>query len=94
MEVFDILEKKVRILTKEEMDFSYRNSHIKKRGKYIILSAVFDLSEKKEKYHSDVDNIYFREHKQPKGNSCGSFFKNPNIDPEEFFEKFPEYREE
>jgi UDP-N-acetylmuramate dehydrogenase len=31
-----------------------------------------------EKYHSDVDNIDFRENKQPKGNCCGSFFKNPN----------------
>jgi UDP-N-acetylmuramate dehydrogenase len=25
-----------------------------------------------------VDNIDFRENKQPKGNSCWSFFKNPN----------------
>ena len=31
-----------------------------------------------EKYSSDVDNIYFREHKQPKWNTCGSFFKNPS----------------
>lgn len=62
---------------KEEMQFSYRSSRVKKEKKYFIISARFNLSEKKEKYHSDVDNIDFRENKQPKGNSCGSFFKNP-----------------
>jgi UDP-N-acetylmuramate dehydrogenase len=25
-----------------------------------------------------VDNIYFREYKQPAWNTCGSFFKNPS----------------
>jgi UDP-N-acetylenolpyruvoylglucosamine reductase len=63
---------------KKDMDFSYRNSRIKKEKKYFIISAIFDLSTKIEKYHSDVDNIDFRENKQPKGNSCGSFFKNPS----------------
>jgi UDP-N-acetylenolpyruvoylglucosamine reductase len=49
------------------MDFSYRNSILKQNNsKYFLIKAYFDLSEKKEKYHSDVDNIYFREHKQPK----------------------------
>ena len=51
---------------------------------------MFDLSEKREKYHSDVDNIYFREHKQPKGNSCGSFFKNPKVDMDAFFKNNPD----
>jgi len=60
------------------MNFSYRNSRLKKEKKYCILHARFDLSEKKEKYSSDVDNIKFREEIQPKGNSCGSFFKNPS----------------
>jgi UDP-N-acetylenolpyruvoylglucosamine reductase len=60
------------------MWFSYRNSRIKKEKKYFLISATFDLSQKIEKYSSDVDNIDFRENKQPKGNSCGSFFKNPS----------------
>jgi UDP-N-acetylmuramate dehydrogenase len=60
------------------MGFSYRHSMLKEHPEYFIVNAVFDLSEKREKYHSDVDNIYFREHKQPKGYSCGSFWKNPN----------------
>ncbi|MDP2396610.1 MAG: hypothetical protein Q8S84_07980 [bacterium] len=60
------------------MNFEYRSSKIKNTNNYFIISALFDLSTLKEKYSSDVDNIYFREHKQPKGNSCGSFFKNPS----------------
>ena len=75
---------------KEDMNFSYRASLLKKDApRYFLVSCSFDLSEKKEKYHSDVDNIYFREYKQPKGNSCGSFFKNPKIDMDLFFEKHP-----
>ena len=66
------------IIEKKDMNFKYRSSRIKKEKKYFIISSIFDLSEKIEKYHSDVDNIDFRENKQPKGNSCGSFFKNPN----------------
>lgn len=66
------------ILSKKECEFSYRNSVFKKTWKYFILKARFDLSKKVEKYHSDVDNIYFREHKQPKWNTCWSTFKNPS----------------
>jgi UDP-N-acetylmuramate dehydrogenase len=68
----------IEIFKKDNMDFSYRSSRIKKEKKYFLISATFDLSEKIEKYHSNVDNIDFRENKQPKGNSCGSFFKNPS----------------
>ena len=61
------------------MQFGYRDSVLKQNpGRYIIIETRFDLSVKREKYHSDVDNIYFRKHKQPNGNSCGSFFKNPS----------------
>ncbi|NDK10065.1 UDP-N-acetylmuramate dehydrogenase [Candidatus Gracilibacteria bacterium] len=66
------------ILQKEEMNFEYRDSLLKQEKIYFIIDARFDLSQKIEKYHSDVDNIDFRDNKQPKGNSCGSFFKNPN----------------
>ncbi|MBT3727031.1 hypothetical protein HOG21_05090 [bacterium] len=48
------------------MEFTYRNSIIKKTGKYFIIKASFDLSSKEEKYSSKVDNIEFRETKQPK----------------------------
>ena len=75
-EVFDMLSGIRKTLSKNDMDFSYRHSYLKDHPELFLLSATFDFSEKREKYHSDVDNIDFRENKQPKGNSCGSFFKN------------------
>jgi len=60
------------------MDFDYRNSIIKKTNKYFIIKVIFDLTKIVQKYSSNIDNIDFRENKQPKGNSCGSFFKNPS----------------
>jgi UDP-N-acetylmuramate dehydrogenase len=62
---------------KSDMGFAYRHSVLKNQSRYFIVDATFDLSKKQEKYHSEVDNIYFREYKQPKGYSCGSFWKNP-----------------
>lgn len=64
--------------TKADMNFSYRHSVLKEKRNFFVISTTFNLSEVHEKYHSDVDNIDFRENKQPKWNSCGSFFKNPN----------------
>ncbi|USN57947.1 MAG: hypothetical protein H6767_06410 [Candidatus Peribacteria bacterium] len=78
-EVIYIPARETRILQKQDMDFSYRSSLLKEHpGEYFLLRVTFDLSQKIEKYASDIDNIYFREHKQPKGNTCGSFFKNPS----------------
>ena len=77
-EVLELETWKIKVLDKKESWFEYRNSIYKKTEIYFIIKTFFDLSKKVEKYHSDVDNIDFRENKQPKGNSCGSFFKNPS----------------
>ncbi len=77
-EVLDLEDGSIKTLYKEDMKFSYRSSILKLEKKYFLINATFDLSKKIEKYHSEVDNIDFRENKQPKWNSCGSFFKNPN----------------
>ena len=69
---------KKEILSKKDMLFSYRSSLLKNNNKYFLIEAYFDISQKIEKYASNVDNIYFREHSQPKWYSCGSFFKNPS----------------
>jgi UDP-N-acetylmuramate dehydrogenase len=58
-------------MSKKDMKFSYRTSVLKENNnKYFLVKSKFDLSTKVEKYHSDVDNIDFRENKQPKGNTC------------------------
>ena len=63
---------------KNKMCFTYRSSFVKDNNNYFIIKSTFDLSKKIEKYNSDVDNIDFRENKQPKWSTCWSFFKNPN----------------
>lgn len=78
--ILDISTGETKILQKSDMNFWYRHSILKENPNYFLISAEFDLSEIREKYASDVDNIDFRENKQPKGNSCGSFFKNPGRD--------------
>lgn len=79
-EVLNFETGNIIVLNKKDMAFEYRNSIIKKTGNYFIIKIKFDLSTLVEKYSSDIDNIHFREYKQPKGNSCGSFFKNPSKD--------------
>lgn len=78
--VYDLETWETIILSKDNMDFSYRSSILKTKERYFLISARFDLSKKIEKYSSDVDNLDFRENKQPKWNSCWSFFKNPPWD--------------
>ncbi len=80
VELIDLKTWKIITLLKNQMDFAYRKTILKENNNYFIISARFDLNNLVEKYHSDIDNIYFREYKQPKGNSCGSFFKNPSKD--------------
>lgn len=75
-EVLNLNNWKINIFGIDDMKFSYRSSVIKEQEKYFIISVKFDLSKKVEKYSSDVDNIYFREVRQPKWNTCWSFFKN------------------
>lgn len=77
-EVYNYKTWQIEKLWKNEMEFEYRNSKIKKDNSYFIIEVKFDLSKKVEKYSSDVDNIDFRENKQPKWNTCWSFFKNPS----------------
>lgn len=77
-EVINLDNGQIEVLDKFKMQFEYRNTIMKKKNRYFIVKVKFDLSKKIEKYHSDIDNIDFRDNKQPKGNSCWSFFKNPS----------------
>lgn len=78
-QVINLESGQVSTLSKKDMQFCYRTSIIKeKTSKYFIVKVRFDLSTTIQKYHSDVDNIAYREERQPKWNTCGSFFKNPS----------------
>jgi len=77
--VYNMSSWKTEKLSKVDMLFNYRTSILKENNnKYFLIYIRFDIFKKIEKYHSDVDNIDFRENKQPKWNTCWSFFKNPN----------------
>jgi UDP-N-acetylenolpyruvoylglucosamine reductase len=89
-ELFDILENVFITVSKSDMDFAYRCSLLKTcPWRYFIVSVRFDLSCKVEKYHSSVDNIDFRNNKQPSWYTCWSFFKNPVVDLKKFWQKHP-----
>ena len=80
--VYNIKEDKIITLTKDELNFSYRNSLIKKNsGKYAVLSAKFQLEKKdKDEIKKRMDkNTEFRKHTQPSlvMPNLGSVFKNP-----------------
>lgn len=78
----DIKNKEVREFKKEELDFGYRSSLFRKNpGKYIILSAKFEIK-KGEKEEIEVlmeENLQKRKISQPslKLPNAGSTFKNP-----------------
>lgn len=77
-EVLDLSTWKVILIDKNSANFTYRNSIFKETNNFFIIKVRFDLSKMVEKYSSDTDNIDFRNNKQPKWQSCWSFFKNPS----------------
>lgn len=73
---------KIVIVGPEYFQFGYRDSRIKK-SKDIVLSATFKLQRQpKIKIRAEINQyMKTRALKQPAGNSCGSFFKNPGQFP-------------
>ena len=72
----------VIVVGPEYFEFGYRHSKLK-QTKAIVLSATFRLRPEPEaKIRADI-NEYIKQRalKQPSGNSCGSFFKNPTQFP-------------
>ncbi|MCD7740531.1 MAG: UDP-N-acetylmuramate dehydrogenase, partial [Candidatus Gastranaerophilales bacterium] len=81
--VYDINSKKIKILNKDEMKFSYRNSKLVETN-YVLLDACFELKEgNSEKIEELMQrNIIYRKTKQPSliCANAGSIFKNPQND--------------
>ena len=79
--VYDLKENIEKIFTKDEMNFSYRNSIIQEeKNRYVVLSAKFE-SRSRTKNVEELKN-FIKEKKQnkskkePKGYSFGSTFKS------------------
>ena len=73
-------DNEVKIMKKEELDFSYRSSFLKKNKKYIVLSATFELKDGNIKEMQEI----VEERKQKRIASqpldmpnAGSVFRNP-----------------
>lgn len=79
--VYDLKENLEKVFTKEEMNFSYRNSKIQnEKNRYLVLSAIFELKNKTQKIEELKNFIKERRlnklKKEPKGYSFGSTFKS------------------
>lgn len=80
-DVWNVAEGRMETLSNAEMGFAYRTSALKNSTDRFVVSAVFDLSLRKEgNAYEAMDVSEFRDlrkSKQPAGRTCGSFFKNP-----------------
>lgn len=73
-------ENEIKVMTKEEMDFSYRMSFLKRNKKYVVLSATFELEKgDRDKMKELVDErMRKRTLSQPLDlPNAGSVFRNP-----------------
>ena len=73
-------DNRVYDLTKDELQFSYRNSLLKGSNKFIILKAKFQLAkgDSKELLELIKERTIKRKESQPlEYPSCGSVFRNP-----------------
>ena len=81
--VFDVENKKVLTLNKDDMNFEYRKTVLSEK-KYVVLSAEFELktSTAEEVKALMQRNAEFRKQKQPSLAlpNAGSIFKNPEND--------------
>ena len=79
--LYDMENKKIITLKKDELDFSYRHSILKEKN-YILLSAKFELKKTdQEEIKALMDeNLIFRKERQPSLAlpNAGSVFKNPS----------------
>ena len=79
--VFDIQKNKVIKFNLDDMDFSYRNSIIKKNpNKYIVLSSKFKLNNKTDNIDELIikmkNRVKEKKIREPKGYTFGSTFMN------------------
>jgi UDP-N-acetylmuramate dehydrogenase len=84
VEVIDTSDENMhkKVLTNQELDFSYRSSIIKKQQHLLITKVFFKLTPAIERIVADAQNTYFekiayrKEHNPVEYPSCGYTFKN------------------
>ncbi|MCK9577979.1 UDP-N-acetylmuramate dehydrogenase [bacterium] len=92
LQVFD-KKIEIKIIEKNNCNFSYRSSLFKENNEYIIISAAFAFKKNNtENIKNKIqENIKRRAGKHPKGFSAGSIFKNyEGIIDNKLFKKYPE----
>lgn len=73
-------DNEVKIMKKEELDFAYRTSFLKRNKKYIVLSATFELSKGNTDEMKQLveERLHKRNDSQPlELPNAGSVFRNP-----------------
>ena len=87
VEVFDVKDGKIKILSNKDCQFGYRDSIFKKNHNLIILSA--EIKQKKSNLKKIKEYLAYRKKTQPLNfPSAGSIFKNPkNYSAGELIEK-------
>lgn len=78
--VFDTKLARYRVFNKTQCHFGYRHSVFKKNPHWFVISAVFFKQKKGVSVQLSQSALLERAKKQPKGFTCGSFFKNPPND--------------
>jgi len=83
--VLDSTTRDIKIFSKEECNFSYRNSIFKQNDKLVILSAKFQLrlEEHEQARAKAIATLALRNERQIQDiQSAGSFFENPRVPKE------------
>jgi UDP-N-acetylmuramate dehydrogenase len=101
VEVIDTSDNSLRILTNEEIDFSYRNSLIKKQPKFLVTRVFFKLQKATEEQVMQAQDTYFakidhrKKYNPIEYPSCGSTFKNitDKEDIEKMLSVWPDIKE-
>ena len=77
--VFDIKNRQIATINKKDLHFEYRNSNLKDKD-HILLFVNIQIPKKKIENIESVNHyLNLRKQKQPKWNSCWSYFKNPIV---------------
>ena len=74
VDAYDLRTCEMRTLSRDDLLFGYRDSRLKRERDLFVTSVVLDMAERAEDATLPLPS---RTTTQPRGFTCGSFFKNP-----------------